>query len=160
MHENAYLKCNFANFCWSMLPDHPTMVLPTALSIILICGVTVRRNFRPPMEAFCVCHWVQILVLFENSLSFKILCFSLALCSQHSAPKVITKIENLGFKSWLSVYNVGWINGHCLFRNLFRKWPVCWWWQRSTRSMCRSNLRAKKFVNMINFARESWKVLE
>ena len=65
------------------------------------------------METFCVCHWVQILILFENSLSFKILCFSLALSSQHSAPKVIAKIENLGFKSWLSVCNIGSINDHC-----------------------------------------------
>ena len=88
------------------------MVLPSALSIILICGVTVRRNFRPPMETFCVRHWVKILILFENLLSFKILCFSLALSSQHSAPKVIAKIENLGIQSWLSLCNVTSINGH------------------------------------------------
>ena len=50
---------------------------------------------------------MQILILFENLLLFKIICFSLALSSQRSAPKVIAKIENLGFKSWLSVYNVG-----------------------------------------------------
>ena len=96
-----------------MPPDHSTMVLPSALSIILICGVTVQRNFKPPMETFCARHWVQILILFENSLSFKILCFSLALNSQHSAFKVIAKLENLGFKSWLSVRNVGSINGLC-----------------------------------------------
>ena len=89
------------------------MVLPLALSITLICGVTVRRNFRPSMKTFCVRHWVQITILFENSLSFKILCFSLALSSQHLALKVIAEIENLGFKSWLSVCNVGSINGHC-----------------------------------------------
>ena len=59
------------------------------------------------METFYVRHWVQILILFEKSLSFKILCFSLALSSQHLAPKVIAKIEHLGFKSWLSVCNVG-----------------------------------------------------
>ena len=86
------------------------MVLPLALSIILICDVTVRRNFRPPMETFCVRHWVQISILFENSLLFKILCFYLALSSQHSAPKVTAKLENLGFKSWLSVCDVGSIN--------------------------------------------------
>ena len=89
------------------------MVLPLALSIILICGVTVRRNFKSPMETFYVRHWVQILILLENSLSFKIMCFSLALSSQQSAPKVIAKTQNLGFKSWLSVCNVGSINGHC-----------------------------------------------
>ena len=88
------------------------MVLPSALSITMICGVTVRRNFRPPMEAFCVRHWVQTLILLENSHSFKSLCFSLALSSQYSALKVIAEIENLGFKSWLSVCNVGSINGH------------------------------------------------
>ena len=76
------------------------MALSSALSIILIYGVTlVRRNFRPPMETFCVRHGVQILILFEKSLSFKIICFSLALSNQHSAPKVIAKIENLGFNS-------------------------------------------------------------
>ena len=75
------------------------MVLPSALSIILICGVTVQRNFRPPMETYCVRYWVQILILFENLKAFEILCFSLALSSQHSAPKVIAKIENMGFKS-------------------------------------------------------------
>ena len=63
------------------------------------------------METFCVRHWVQILILFKNSLSFKILYFSLALNSQHSAPKVIAKIEDLGFKSWLSACNVGSITG-------------------------------------------------
>ena len=78
---------------------------PCKCGLILICGVTVRQNFKPPMETFCVRHWVQISILFENSLSFKILCFSLALSSQHSAPKVIAKIESLGFKSWLSVCN-------------------------------------------------------
>ena len=94
----------------------------------LICGVTVRRNFKFPMKTFYVRHWVQILILLENSLSFKIMCFSLALTSsQHSAPKVIAKIESLGFKSWLSVCNVGSTNGHCYSRNLFRQWPVCWW---------------------------------
>ena len=89
------------------------MALHSALSITLICSVTVRRNFKPPTETFCLRHWVQILILFENPLSFKILCFSLALSSQHSALKVIAEIENLGFKSWLSVCNVGSINGHC-----------------------------------------------
>ena len=67
----------------------------------------------PHMETFCLCHWVQILILFENLLAFKIFCFSLALSSQHSASKVIAKIENLGFKSWLRVSNVGSINCHC-----------------------------------------------
>ena len=77
-------------------------------SPLLICGVTVRRNFKSPMKTFYVRHWVQISILLENSLSFKIMCFSLALTSsQHSAPKVIAKTENLGFKSWLSVCNVG-----------------------------------------------------
>ena len=65
------------------------------------------------METFCVRHWVQILILFENSLSFKILCLPLALSSQHSALKVIAKIEKLGFKSWLLVCNVGSIIGYC-----------------------------------------------
>ena len=65
------------------------------------------------MESVCVRYWVQILILFENSLSFKIKCFTLALSSQHSASKVIAKIKNLGFKSWLSVCKVGSINGHC-----------------------------------------------
>ena len=74
----------------------------------LICGVTVQRNFKSPMKTFYVRHWVQILILLENSLSFKIMCFSSALTSsQHSAPKVMAKIENLGFKPWLSVCNVG-----------------------------------------------------
>ena len=82
-------------FFRSKPPEHPTMILPSALSIILICGVTVRRNFRPPMETFCVRHGMQILILFENSLSFKILCFSLALSSQHSAPKVRRVARNL-----------------------------------------------------------------
>ena len=59
------------------------------------------------METFCVRHWVQILILFENSLSFRILCFSLALSSQHSVLKVIAKIKNLGLMSWLSVCIVG-----------------------------------------------------
>ena len=45
------------------------------------------ETFGPPMETLCVRHWVQILIVFENSLSFKILCFSLALSSQHSTPK-------------------------------------------------------------------------
>ena len=40
--------------------------------------------------------------------------------------------------------------------NLFRQWPVCWWCQKTTRSMCRSNLPAKKFVNMISLTREFW----
>ena len=75
------------------------MVLPSALSITMICDVTVRRNFWPRTETFCVRYWVQILILFENSLSFKILCFSLALSSQYSALKVIAEIKNLGFKS-------------------------------------------------------------
>ena len=89
------------------------MVLPSALSVTMVCGVTERRKFRPPMETFCVRHWMQILILLENSLSFKILCFSLALSSQYSALKVIAEIENLGFKSCVSVCNVGSINGHC-----------------------------------------------
>ena len=89
------------------------MVLSSALSVKLISGVTVRRNFRPLMETFCVRHWVQILILFETLLSFKTLCFFLALSSQHSSSKVIAKIENLGFKAWLPVCNVGSINGHC-----------------------------------------------
>ena len=45
------------------------------------------------METFCVRHWVQILILFENSLLYRILRFSLALSSQHSVPKVIAKIK-------------------------------------------------------------------
>ena len=65
------------------------------------------------METFCVHRRMQILILFENSLSFKILGYSLAQSSQHTASKVIAKIENLGFKSWLSICNVGSINGHC-----------------------------------------------
>ena len=65
------------------------------------------------METSCVRHWVQELILFENSLSFKILCFSIALSSQHLAPEIIAKIEDLAFKSWLSVCNVVSINGHC-----------------------------------------------
>ena len=32
--------------------------------------------------------------------------------------------------------------------------------KKSTKSTCRSNLRAKKFANMINFAHELWKILE
>ena len=32
--------------------------------------------------------------------------------------------------------------------------------KKSTRSMCRSNLPAEKFVHMINFARELWKIRE
>ena len=37
---------------------------------------------------------------------------------------------------------------------------ICCCSQKSTRSMRRSNLPAIKFVNMINFAREFWKILE
>ena len=136
------------------------MVLPSALSIILICGVTVRRNFRSPAETFYVRHWAQILILFKNSLSFKTICFSLAQSSPHSASNVIAKIENLGFKSWLSVCNVGSTNSHCYIRSLFQQRPVCWWCKKSSRSKCHNNLLAKKFVIMINFARECWKILE
>ena len=71
------------------------------------------ETLGPYSETFCARHWVQMLILFENSLLLEILCFSLALSRQHSASMVIAKIENLGFKSWLSVCNAGSINGHC-----------------------------------------------
>ena len=52
-------------------PDYPTMVLPSALFIILICGITVQQNFRPPMETFCVRHLVQVSILFQTLFHLK-----------------------------------------------------------------------------------------
>ena len=63
-----------------------------------------RGNFlRTPLGAGI--NFVWKLTLIQN--------FMFLFSAEQSAPKVIAKIENLGFKSWFSVCNVGSINGHC-----------------------------------------------
>ena len=48
------------NFLGDMPPDPPRMVVPSALPLKLICGVTrLWRNFAPPSEIFCVRHWLR-----------------------------------------------------------------------------------------------------
>jgi len=47
------------NFPGGLSPDLPSMVVPSALPLKLICDVTrLWRIFAPP-EIFCVRHWWQ-----------------------------------------------------------------------------------------------------
>ena len=50
-------RCNFAKFSRQHAPGPPRIVVPSALTLKLICDVTrLWQNFDPPSEYFCVCH--------------------------------------------------------------------------------------------------------
>ena len=52
MHEMRIFGCNFAKFSRGMLPGHPGMVVPSALSIKLICDVTIVTQLWPLLGNF------------------------------------------------------------------------------------------------------------
>ena len=71
-----------------MLPNHSTIILPSALSVKLLCDVRVTKLWGPS-KTFCVRHRVQILI--KNPLILELM---FRFGAEQLASKVIAKVEN------------------------------------------------------------------
>ena len=72
MHENANFLCNFAKSFRGMPLDHPKTFVPSALTINLICDVTVRRNFVSPPRKLSAYATAFVTILQVVTLTFQL----------------------------------------------------------------------------------------